>query len=228
MSEKSSSNRGVGPGPITGDGCAVELYFLLPYNGEVELLEAFLRPAASILELGCGVGRMTRALLACGYRMTAVDNSLDMLSHVPDGAVKVCSDIESLDLDKRFDAVLLASCLVNVPEESARRALLEACSRHLAIEGKLFFQRFDPDWLANAKAGESFAAGDVHMAVDEIRWDGMVAEICLRYEADGKEWRHYFSAILLDDSAVAESLSETGFGDVQWINRTWGCARRAA
>ena len=56
---------------------------------------------------------MTRPLLARGCSVTAVDNSSEMLVHVPDGAQKICSHIEELSLRRQFDAVLYASNLIN-------------------------------------------------------------------------------------------------------------------
>lgn len=55
--------RGEGPGVITQDGSAVEVYLKLPYRDELELLSGHLPPRCSILELGCGTGRLTRPLL---------------------------------------------------------------------------------------------------------------------------------------------------------------------
>src|SRR2546422_7176261 len=74
--------RGVGRGPKTRDGRSVDLYLRLPYLGEVESLQPLLPTMASVIELGCGVGRITRELLAHGYRVTAVDNSPEMLAPV--------------------------------------------------------------------------------------------------------------------------------------------------
>ena len=34
-----------------------------------------------VLDLGCGTGELTRRLAACGYDMTGVDVSVDMLQH---------------------------------------------------------------------------------------------------------------------------------------------------
>jgi len=50
--------------------------------------------------LGCGVGRITHELIRSGLVVTAVDNSADMLEYVK-GAEVVCSDIESLSLNKK-------------------------------------------------------------------------------------------------------------------------------
>ncbi|MGX1482605.1 cyclopropane fatty-acyl-phospholipid synthase-like methyltransferase [Streptomyces griseus] len=54
-----------------------------------------LRPGASILELGCGAGRVTHPLVARGFEVTAVDESPGMLERVR-GARTVLSPIETL------------------------------------------------------------------------------------------------------------------------------------
>lgn len=55
---KHEANAGTGPGVITPDGCAVDFYALLPPMGEPEIIAAAAPPGASILELGCGTGRL--------------------------------------------------------------------------------------------------------------------------------------------------------------------------
>jgi hypothetical protein len=60
-------NAGSGPGAITSDGCAVEFYALLPVFGEPEIVHQAVPQGASILELGCGTGRILRPLAALGH-----------------------------------------------------------------------------------------------------------------------------------------------------------------
>ncbi|MED7820571.1 class I SAM-dependent methyltransferase, partial [Streptomyces chiangmaiensis] len=73
---------GTGPGAITPDGCAVELYSRLPIGGEPDIIAAAVPAGAHILELGSGVGRMTHPLLERGFSVTAVDESREMLERV--------------------------------------------------------------------------------------------------------------------------------------------------
>lgn len=215
--------RASGPGPKTLDGCSVELYRKLPYLGEVDLLKPWLDPHSSILELGCGVGRVTRPLLAAGYRVTAVDNSPEMLSHAPAGATKVLANIEDLDLDESFDSVIMGSCLVNTPDDSLREQQLARCRRHLRTGGVLLLERFDPQWLRGVGVGRIGRIGDVDMSVLEARNRDAEVDLCFRYEERGEAWLQHFTARILDDAAVAIQLAGAGFGPPKWINRRW-CA----
>jgi SAM-dependent methyltransferase len=63
---------------------------------------------ASILELGCGTGRILRPLAGHGHRVHGVDDSAGMLARLSDLPV-TCAPIESLRLDETFcDAELTA------------------------------------------------------------------------------------------------------------------------
>jgi SAM-dependent methyltransferase len=127
--------RGSGPGVITPDGCAVDFYALLPAMGEPELVHAAIPAGASILELGAGAGRMTHPLVALGHPVVAVDESPEMLAHIHGGET-VNARIQALDLGRRFDAVLLASFMVNTADEALRQGFLRACRRHVRNHGR--------------------------------------------------------------------------------------------
>ena len=120
---------------VTADGSPVDVYLLLPPDGEAEIVHAAIPPGASILELGSGAGRVTHPLLALGHDVVAVDDSAAMLGHVR--AEKVRARIGDLDLGRVFDAVLLASHLVNTARDADRQAMLAAAHRHLRPDGRL-------------------------------------------------------------------------------------------
>lgn len=220
-----SENRGTGPGPRTRDGCSVELYRRLPSFGEIERIAHLVPPTHTILELGCGAGRLTRELLARGHPVVAVDNSEEMLALLPAGARRVLADIEDLDLAQTFDTVLLASCLVNVPEEHLRARLLATCRRHLEPGGLLVFERQDPVWLDEAEPGPAGSAG-VEFFIDHVARRTDSVEMTLRYRDGADEWTHSFVAARLHDEDIEDLLAEAGFGPPTWLDprRRWGVA----
>lgn len=208
---------GSGPGPQTADGCSVELYRRLPYRGELEPLRSHLATGATVLELGCGSGRLTRVLLDWGCRVTAVDDSADMLRHMPAPARTVLSSVQALALAERFDAVLLASCLINHVDAAVRQALVACAARHLPGGGQLLMERHDPQRLATVMPGPLGPGHGVTMTVEAAQHAGVASDISLRYEAGGQVWRHRFTAAHLDQAAIERLLADAGFGRIAWV-----------
>lgn len=197
------------------DGSPVEVYALLPELGEGELVAAAVPPPASVLELGCGVGRMTRQLVARGYTVTAVDESPEMLAHVG-GAETVCARIEGLGLGRRFDLVLLASNLLSV-EADVRRAFLETCRCHAEV---LVVETLPLGWTP--REGES-QLGDVVSRVRVERFDDGVAVGAVQYEARGRTWTHEFTMrVFADEDELAAALADGGFELERWLDRSRG------
>jgi SAM-dependent methyltransferase len=218
-------NRGIGRGPQTRDGSSVELYLRTPYFGEIDLFQPWMAPGSSVLELGCGVGRVTRELLARGYRVTAVDNSPEMLAHVPAQASRICADIELLALQTTFDAAIFASCLINIPDADIRAAQLARCREHLKPTGQLIFERYDPSWLSSVQVGHLGKAGDIEMRVEAVQREGPNVFLCLRYRHGTEDWLHCFTGTMLTDDDVLGCFLSAGFAAPSWIDRRWGVAK---
>ncbi len=106
---------------VSEDGSPLPVYLALPAGIGPMIVHGAIESGSSILELGSGPGRMTRVIVALGHRVTAVDDSDEMLAHVT-GAECVRADAFSVDLGCSFDVVLAASNLVNAP--GRRRAQL--------------------------------------------------------------------------------------------------------
>lgn len=219
-------NSGSGPGPRTRDGCSVDFYRRLRHRGEVDIFAREFPPGCRILELGCGTGRLTRELIARGFAVTAVDNSEDMLAEVPQAARRVASDIEALDLGEGFDAVLLASTLVNTADEAARDGMLACAHRHLPQRGVFVFERQDPAWLANATQGR-VGGDEFECFVDRVERRGEEVDMALRYRMGDDEWTQQFCVRILDDAAIDALLRNRGFTSARWLDARWAVAARA-
>jgi SAM-dependent methyltransferase len=214
--------RGSGPGVITPDGCAVDFYALLPAMGEPDLVHAAIPPGASILELGAGAGRMTHPLLQLGHPVVAVDESPEMLAHVH-GAETVTAPIQTLDLGRRFDAVLLASFLVNTADDELRRGLLRACRRHVRDDGRVLLQRHAPAWYEEAAEGEATREGITFRLRDLERPGPGLLSATTEYQIGDRCWTQSFTTRRLDDAELAAALAEVGLAVGAYLTEdgTW-------
>jgi SAM-dependent methyltransferase len=213
----------MGPGVITPDGCAVELYGLLPPMGEPEIVHGAIPEGASVLELGAGAGRVTHRLVELGHPVVAVDESPEMLERIR-GAETVVAKIQALDLGRRFDAVLLASFMVNVDDDGLRRGFLEACRGHVGDGGCVLLQRHPPAWFDEATEAERTLDG-ITFRLREVRRPapGLLAATA-EYQVEDRLWAQWFTARRLDDGELAAALAETGLavdayltGDGSWV-----------
>jgi SAM-dependent methyltransferase len=196
------------------DGSPVELYGRLPELGEGEVVASVVPAGSSVLELGCGTGRITRQLIRLGYRVTAVDESREMLSHV-DGAETVEAQIEGLDLGDRFDAVLLASNLVTAEPEQ-RRAFLETCRRHADL---VLVEGLPLGW--SPEDGER-TLGEVVSRLRVHRVEDGVVHGEMEYEAGSETWRHPFTMrVFADEAELGAALAEAGLRLERRLDPRW-------
>jgi SAM-dependent methyltransferase len=210
-----ADSTGTGPGAITPDGCAVELYAMVPARGEPGIIDATAPPNASILELGCGAGRVTHPLIAMGHTVVGVDESPEMLAHVR-GARTVPARIDGLDLGELFDVVVLASHLVNVPEDDLLAAFLATCARHVHETGCVVIQRHPVTWFDTVVPSRRTApAGDGVEAITYVL-DGISRPTpdhiaaTAEYLVGDRRWTQTFVARRLDDDRLRSALAAAG------------------
>ena len=207
---------------ITPDGCAVDFYARMTAMGEPEIVHDTAGPAATILELGCGTGRITHPLVALGHPVVAVDESPEMLAHVR-GAETVHARIEDLALGRRFNVVLLASHLINTDDAVARTALLAACRRHVADDGSVIIQQHEPGWFDAAADAENVMDGIIFRMRDVSRPAPNLVSATVEYVDGDRVWTQTFTARRLDETELAAVLADAGLRLDRYLtdDRTW-------
>jgi SAM-dependent methyltransferase len=220
-----------GPGPIAPDGSPVELYKLLTPRGEQAVIHDAVPPGATILELGCGAGRLTRALAALGHEIVAVDECPDMLRNVPDEHAgvrirKICAMIQELRLDEEFDAVLLASNLIT-SFPAWRRQFLDTCRRHVSAAGSVLIEKHDPALFAAPLRRER---GDRTFVVRDIVREDRFVRATLETHVGETAWTQRITVENLSHSELLRCLRESSleFDTYLTEDRTWLRAGRAA
>jgi SAM-dependent methyltransferase len=122
--------------------------------GDIAFYRHVCAGAASVLELGCGSGRVLVELARAGLTVTGLDHDPAKLARAAvelqrerlSGPRLVEGDMASFDLAERFDRVLVPyNALCALPNDEAVLACFRAAALHLAPGGRLWFDVYSVD-----------------------------------------------------------------------------------
>lgn len=200
---------------LAPDGSPVAVYLAMPAHDALDLVGDQVPLGGSVLDLGCGVGRLANALAADDLAVTGVDHHRGMLAHLSPAVDAVHADIVGLDLGRVFDVVLLASHLVNHPTLGS--SFLKSCRRHVAADGAVLVERFHPDLLDDLDQQRGALDGvDVRHEVHDRDHARFTASA--HYTVGDRTWTQRYEAVLHDDGAIAHLLRDAGLQLVAWLD----------
>jgi SAM-dependent methyltransferase len=107
-------------------------------HGEADLVLSF--APASVLDAGCGTGRVGVELARHGVEVVGVDLDPDLLAFARQRAPTLrweCADLASLDLGRTFDLAVMAGNVVSFCRPEDRAAAVARCAAHLRPGGRL-------------------------------------------------------------------------------------------
>lgn len=133
-------------------------------------------PQSSILELGCGTGRVTVALAESCAAIHGIDVSEAMLAiatdklqaaHLPAGRAQVeKADITDFDLGRRFDLIIAPfRVMQNLDTDAEVDGLFRCIRKHLAPNGTCILNVFKPNGEPEALR-KGWVTGE-----DKLRWE---------------------------------------------------------
>lgn len=107
-------------------------------HGEADLVMAY--APTTVLDAGCGTGRVAIELARRGVQVVGVDADPSMIDTArrlaPELRWQQCA-LHELDLDERFDLVVMAGNVPLFTPPGTEAALVRGCARHLAGSGRL-------------------------------------------------------------------------------------------
>jgi SAM-dependent methyltransferase len=107
-------------------------------HGEADAVERL--GGRSVLDGGCGTGRVAIELARRGWDAVGVDADADLLAHARRRAPGLAwhhADLTRVDLGRRFDVVVLAGGVLSFVEDASRPELVPNLARHLIDGGHL-------------------------------------------------------------------------------------------
>lgn len=184
--------------------------FADPVESWVEVVVRHVPPPAALLDAGCGTGRHAEALAASGFDLTLADGARGMIEQAAarlPGAPAHLTDLATMALGVRFDAIACRGVLNDVVGDEARQAVLDRFAEHLRPGGTLLL-----DVRELEATRERYAAGRAlrHEAfASDGRMDGDLVRVRERY--DGTE-----SDVVIrpwSREEAADRLAAAGFAD---------------
>jgi SAM-dependent methyltransferase len=138
-------------------------------HGEADFVERF--SPSSVLDAGCGTGRVGRELARRGIEVVGVDIDAEMLatarSKAP-GAVWQTADLATVRLSRRFDLIVMAGNVMIFLQPGTEGDVLANMAAHLEPKGHLVagFQLSRPGLTLGRYDELAAAAGLIH----QDRW----------------------------------------------------------
>ncbi len=126
----------------------------------------------TILEVGCGNGRLTKLLLRLSNikQITAIDISEDLINiakkNISDNRVSFQTlDLEKISFDNKFDLIFGGEILMHIPPTKIRSILKNLIS--LSSKKLIFLEYFEKDKIDNTKSDYCFIH-DYHNLFSEL------------------------------------------------------------
>jgi len=133
--------------------------------------------------------------------------------------------LERIDMGRRYPVVVLGSHFVNTPDDALRRALLGAAGRHLVRSGQLIVEHHPIDWLATAAPTSPTPGAAVGM--EDVRVDPPFVHAVSTYDVGGRTERVPFTARVLSEDELDESLALAGLQRRRRLGLSWLLAGQA-
>ena len=143
-------------------------------HGEADFIDRF--APSSVLDAGCGTGRVGIEIARRGIEVVGTDLDDDMLAYARRKAPQIDwlqSDLVDLDLERVFDVVALAGNVIPYVEPRDRPAAVAGAAHHVAIGGHLIAGfTLRADWFPLADYDRWCADAGLHLVAHHATWTG--------------------------------------------------------
>jgi SAM-dependent methyltransferase len=188
-----------------------------------------LKPGSTILDLGCGHGRIANELAKRGAQVTGLDSNTVFLDRARADAAAAGIDVEYVQGDMRalpwrhqFDVALLWYTTFGYFDEADNERVLQQAARALRPGGRLLVEQINRVVLLREGLPASFVTEHGHdLMIDRVTYDGLTERSHNERITvlDGHVKRCAFSVRLYSPAEMGRLLRSAGFEHVEVYGR---------
>lgn len=174
--------------------------------------------AKSVLDLGCGYGRVTSCFLDNGFEYTGVDISpvaIEAAEKAHPSARFIKGNLSELDLQEKFDVVTVLYVFVHFVDDTLWRSFLSAAIDRLKPGGTLVFADFFPG--ERTATGQHVVSRPFTDYIRAFKEEGVVIDDRLREDVKntGISCSSHFYFAHLDPQAKAETYQAATLANIE-------------
>jgi SAM-dependent methyltransferase len=140
-------------------------------HGEADFVASLL-PTGSVLDAGCGTGRVAVELARRGYDVVGVDSDPSMLAVAREHDLPwVLGDLATLDLGRAFDLVVCAGNVMVFLAPGSEQDVVRRLAAHL-VPGGLLVSGWRTDRLSRTSYDELVSVAGLEQVARLSTWDG--------------------------------------------------------
>jgi SAM-dependent methyltransferase len=180
-----------------------------------------LRPGATLLDVGCGLGLQVLELSARGYLGVGLDLSLPMLSRASEEAQMrslrvnfLHSDMREMSFDGAFDAVLCLGTTLGYFDDDTNRRIVERLHRALKPGGLLLLDLVNRDHVIRSQPNLIWFEGDGCVCMEESEFNFFTSRLHIKRTVildSGRQTENEYSLRLYSLHELGQLLNGIGF-----------------
>jgi SAM-dependent methyltransferase len=193
-------------------------------RGFENVLLPLVPPKSRVLDLCCGTGQLAHWLTGCGFRVTGLDGSAQMIGHARRNAPRadfLVADARSFHLPNRFDLIVsVFDSLNHLPDVDSLSRVFANVYTALAEGGLFFFDlNFDHGFRCSWNQTYSGVEAD-QVFITRARYNPRTKigkTLVTLFRPHGDVWVRDDVEIVeycYDEVVVRERLADTGFDDI--------------
>lgn len=184
-----------------------------------------LKPGASVLDIGCGHGRIANTFARRGYKVTGIDRTPAFLALARRESDQASLDVDYVEGDMRslpwrdaFDAAYIWFTTFGYFEDEANQQVLARAATTLKAGGRLVIEQINRARLISCGTPHwNVVEVGSDLMIDKIDYDPLtdIAHTVRTIVRDGVVKRSTFAIRLYTPSEITNRMKQAGFGQIE-------------